>query len=425
MPCWTYVSGGLWTLGQKEIVISLLREEGESPADLPEDPFGFFAYVYEQADQGHLVDVGDCTCFRNPSGFLGKHDLSGFAYVPPEYFPGVELPQAGRAITAILLTAEEATVVQSFGSYRVISLLGQVNRYYPCPPWSERHRSPVISPDDYSKSLLTKMPIGYLRGATVRIFSEPIATLRSGDGISHSLGGDIRFRFPIDHLPRLQNELPRIHSAGGIAFLTDPDPEANARQVWRPGQKRFEAIISRGSDGNCTTGGFLALLRGEQIQDGGRFLEDGFVMQLCPTSWERVLEALRTGMPIQVAAGDPEMLGFDLEWKVTLMTQSASEYLYGEHAVGTNLPTREQIKMRLNFPNELPADYQADPSVPVLMPIHSGDIPMIIVITNNGLGYKIPRVLFEYLYRQRSLTPDDQRVIDTVLGQWVLGPESL
>jgi hypothetical protein len=101
-----------------------------------------------------------------------------------------------------------------------------------------------------------------------------------------------------------------------------------------------------------------------------------------------------------------------------------SEYCPSEHEDETFLPSPEHIKKRLNFPAELPADYLADRSVPVLRPIQAGNTPMVVVITNHGFGYDIPRVLFEYLYRQGSLTPDDQRVIDTVLGHWVLGPSS-
>jgi hypothetical protein len=101
---------------------------------------------------------------------------------------------------------------------------------------------------------------------------------------------------------------------------------------------------------------------------------------------------------------------------------AALEYGLSEQADETILPLRDRIKKRLNFPAELPADYQPDRSVPVLTPIRAGDTPMVAVITNGGFGYNIPRVLFNYLYRQGSLTPSDRRVIDDVLGPWVLGP---
>jgi len=313
VPCWTYVTEGLWKIGQKDFIFSLRRQAGEAPTNFPRDPLDFLAQVYELASQGRRVDVGDYTCFQNPAGFLGKDKQIGFVYIPPEGLHG--LPP-GTALTAVLLTADEAAVVPAIGSYRVLTLLGQANRYYPCPPWSDRHRPSVLSPEDLSQSLLAKIPSGYFRGATVRTFMEPIAPAHTDRERAHS-GADISLRLPMDHLPRLQEKLAHMPPHGGCTFLTDPDPEANVRLVWRPGQQRIETITPPGSDGSCMTGGFLAFLYGGPFQDGGQILEDGFAMMLSPATWTRVLEALRTGKSVQVSAAAPGQMGLTLEWTAT------------------------------------------------------------------------------------------------------------
>src|SRR5262245_34289451 len=75
---------------------------------------------------------------------------------------------------------------------------------------------------------------------------------------------------------------------------------------------------------------------------------------------------------------DPELqqiLGeIDQKWTDVLQRERAAEAL---------LTPRERIKKRLNLPTELPADYRADESVPVLAPVHKiAAVPMIVVVNN-------------------------------------------
>jgi hypothetical protein len=108
------------------------------------------------------------------------------------------------------------------------------------------------------------------------------------------------------------------------------------------------------------------------------------------------------------------------------LERKALEAIQRERASERLLTPRERIKKRLNLPSELPADYRADESVLVLSPLRKHDaVPLVVVVNNVGIGINMPRVLFEYLYRQRSLTTDDQHVINDSLAQWGLDPESL
>jgi hypothetical protein len=108
------------------------------------------------------------------------------------------------------------------------------------------------------------------------------------------------------------------------------------------------------------------------------------------------------------------------------LERKALEAIHKERAAETLLTPRERIKKRLNLPQELPGDYGADGSVPVLSPLRKADaVPWVVVVNNVGIGVNMPHVLFEYLYRQRPVSADDQRVINDALVQWGLGPESL
>jgi hypothetical protein len=118
---------------------------------------------------------------------------------------------------------------------------------------------------------------------------------------------------------------------------------------------------------------------------------------------------------------DPE-----LRQIVDRIQREALEAVQRERAAEALLTPRERIKKRLNLPGELPADYSADKSVPVLSPVVKDDtVFMVVVINNVGIGLDMPRILFAYLYRQGSLTADDRRVINRCLVQWGLDPESL
>jgi hypothetical protein len=134
IPCWTYVTDGLRERGQKEVVITLSREEDENASDFPRAPLKFFSHLYEFSEGGESVDVGDVTQFEG-DGFMGR---AGIVYAEPESLYGLELPSFSLA--AVLLTEDELQAVHAFGATRVLALLGKAARHYPYPAWSDRSR---------------------------------------------------------------------------------------------------------------------------------------------------------------------------------------------------------------------------------------------------------------------------------------------
>jgi len=116
----------------------------------------------------------------------------------------------------------------------------------------------------------------------------------------------------------------------------------------------------------------------------------------------------------------------EFQQKLDQIERQALEAIRKERVAEALLTPRERIKKRLNLPNQLPADYRSDSAAPVLSLAHAADDPSWLVVVNNvGISLKMPRVLFEYLYRPRPLTADDRRVIHDFLVQYRLDPESL
>src|ERR1022692_2821908 len=135
IPCWTYLTDGLLTHKQKEIMFTLRRDSGQRPEDYPREFFRLFDDFFRFAEQGQIVDVGDSTLF-DEKGVYGRKEFRGVGYVEPERLPGVETGES-PLLAGILLKNDEAVIAWRLGLTRVVALLGKHFRYYPCPPWSD------------------------------------------------------------------------------------------------------------------------------------------------------------------------------------------------------------------------------------------------------------------------------------------------
>jgi hypothetical protein len=257
-------------------------------------------------------------------------------YDSAQHLEGVDLPAAALAV--ILLTEEESQAIQRVGSYRVLTLLGQAYRYYPCPPWAERQRPGVITYRDAQESILTKITCLPGAAATVRWqidrAANPYVRLPSGDLLSESgkvQGEGLTLRIEAGSLDYVREALRRLPAGAPFAVLTRPDPRADARLVWKPGQDRMEAIIPPGSSATCYTGGFIAFLSSAELAGGGQVFEDGFVQYLNEAAGTRVREALQRGQPFAAPAAGAG-LSFSLEWIPLIYTNPVENVTY--HAEG-------------------------------------------------------------------------------------------
>jgi hypothetical protein len=315
-PCWTYVSDGLRSVGQDELIFTLRRRSGEPVGAFPADPLTFFKQAHSLATQGRTVGPWGYTVFSSPRGFLGITRPLGFAYARPDRLPGTELPPAS-ALAMTLLQPDEAAVVERAGVYRILSLLGRTNRYYPFPCWSDRDRPPVIDPPAFAASLLSKTAAGgYCPGASVRVWmpDAPRALANSPDREAPGVGDTVELWLPRGGTAELAAGLRSLGPSGSVALRTDPDPRAEVRLVWRPGQTGPETITPDGSDALMMTGGFLLLVFDPSLSDAATLIEDGFAAMLGAASWERVLDAITRQEPADVPSAEPGKKAFAVRW---------------------------------------------------------------------------------------------------------------
>jgi hypothetical protein len=324
IPCWSYVTDGLRRHGQKEVVFTLRQLPGEDEAVFPRDLLDYFQLMYQQASIGKSVEAGGYSRFSRPGGFLGRTGAVGMTYVTASPLKGVNYPD--RMLSAVLVTSDEIDAIRAHGSYRLLSLLGFRAQHYPHPQWSERDRPSLLNMDDVKKSLLGTTPIATARGL-----------------YSRRQRNQVHIHLPDDRAATvLKRRLEQLPARGPFVLLTDPDPEAKARLVWKPGMP-VETIGSDNRPEASLTGGFIAFLMSSRAVEGVHVCEDGFAISMRRTTWEKVRQALLHDEPFTMPAEDGSLkLVCGMEADVEPVHQAGSHYYQPE----------DQLKMRVS-PDEL------------------------------------------------------------------------
>jgi hypothetical protein len=273
---------------QREVVFTVAIAASGDAGRVPTDPLRFAAQLQYLAGQGRVVDAGGISQLGG-AGFLGR---PGITYARAEPMAGVELP-AG-ALAAVLITAEEIAVYQTFGQSRLLALLGQAFRYYPFPPWADLQRASVTSMAANDGSLLGQVPRAAVTGAA-RIEGERLAV-----------------RLHPSSAALLQQMLNGIGAGSVFALTLGIDPEADGCLVWQAGQEGPSAITPPSSRGARLAVGFLAVLP-DQPADGGQLFEDGVAMFLTSGSSQALREALAGGRSMMIAGMHGKM-SLSVEW---------------------------------------------------------------------------------------------------------------
>jgi hypothetical protein len=278
--CWSYVTDGLVTQKQKEIMFTLRRDPGQNPEDYPRELLDLFATFFHYAERGQFVDVGESTLFSE-TGMGGNRDFRGIGYVEPQGFPGVETSGV-PLLAGILLKNDEAQVAWNLGLTRVTALLGMKYRYYPCPTWSDMKREPVASLHAMEKSHLSEFTRVTARASYYEerkhVFLSVLPSTRAS----------------------LEGFLNKVPPTKPLALHTQPDPRANACLVWPSGHDQPVAITPAGSDASRKTGAFLAFIP-EQDTNEIQTVEDGFFLYLTNCAWRKIREALLSGTDVFVS----------------------------------------------------------------------------------------------------------------------------
>lgn len=277
VPCLSYVTEGLRSSGQRELVFTIVRDAGATVDAAPRGPLAFLRAVAELAAQGRLVGPGHWTELGG-AGLLGRAELRGVAYQAAWPMDGVRLPEG--ALAAIPLLAPELETVKRFGALRVLARLGRAAGFFPTAPWCDPDRAAIATPDE--KTVLDGVACGFFEGVSAVL-----------DG-AHVV---VRIEPAASEL--IARALPGLPPTAALALHLSLDPTADACLVWSPGQTNLEAITPHGSAGARASGCFVLFVP-EQDYDGGNPFEDGFAMMLTDASWARLREALLSGAPLTI-----------------------------------------------------------------------------------------------------------------------------
>jgi hypothetical protein len=278
--------------GQKELLLLLKREPGESEGGFVRDPLGFFVNVALFAREGKIVTSGGFTQFGARGGnFCGRHYLL-YSFLP-EGLAGLRVLQTPAAdmLLCHLLHDDEGEAVKAWGGTRVLSRLGHAATYYPFPDWNDRRRKPLPVRAEMAQSLLTQVPQLPLSQATA-YFEE---STTNTDGL-------VMLRVPASERAHVRSALDDMPEPLPFVILTGWEPSATGCFVWQVGQTEPLAIIPPDGGNARMSGNFVMIVPVQDATDEVRIQEDGFAVFLTPLSYERVIQALRDATEITVAA---------------------------------------------------------------------------------------------------------------------------
>jgi hypothetical protein len=303
IPCWTYVTNGLRSVEQSELVLTIKREARETPHQFPEDPLRWFTQIFQWALQGMLVTVGGRSTLQ--SGHFVTPGIVGVLYQNALPLEGIELP--AEALCMVPVTSAEMDAAEEFGPLRTLCLLGNRFRYYPFPPWFDRTRESVIDTvmlDAMRKSLSAAASRAIVRGMRVSKHGSTLHAVVSPANIEG-------FRQLFKQMP------PAIVH---LRLAIDLDEDAYACLVWQVQGTQTPLAITKPLPGvsgvRSTTdirvaGTFLSLLI-NPIGLAYRVLEDGYALMLGDNEWTQLKAALQEGRELTIDLQDEQK--FKLSW---------------------------------------------------------------------------------------------------------------
>ena len=270
---WSFVTEGLANAGQSELVMTIIKHEGEKEEEAAHDPIMFFKTVHTLAKQNKLVEAGDRTEL-NPGakGFIAPQFI-GTIYLPVQPLESLNLPADG--LIAMPITREELDAFNIGGASRVSARLSRQDKFYPYPVWCDRNR----------KSVFTQEEIKTMKSEPIN--EAPTANLYKAGVIADE--NQLSLALLPDACQRLGKILKGLPKDAPLKLNLGVDPRANAFLVWSPGQAM--AVAPPNSNGSIMSGSYLEILPGVKQSEFGGF-GDGFVAMLTNDDWEKFRAAI-------------------------------------------------------------------------------------------------------------------------------------
>ena len=278
--CWTFISEGLKSLGQKEIVFILEKKNDEADNAYPTMVLNLIATMWNRAQNGILTSEGDILEIGE-SGFIEPH-FKAVAFQHPFGLTG--LGDENLYLIVNLLTKEETEVVKQFGLSRVVALQGFKYNHFPSPPWIVRDRDSVVTEEqklEMLKSIAAKVPFFHVRGFRLKLTADTI-----------------HLECRKDQKELLRETLKQLPMEAPFAISSEICYESDAILTWQQDMSNGPTAISKpGAQGGpdaLMSGCFMAVIP-EQDANDLQVLEDGFLLSLETKKWEQIRNFMLTG----------------------------------------------------------------------------------------------------------------------------------
>ncbi|PVF98577.1 hypothetical protein CPB86DRAFT_873255 [Serendipita vermifera] len=287
--CWTLLSQGLATYGQKEVVFTIRKVS----AQYPQDVLRWYSILLSFAKQQRLVEIYGISEFRSGS-FLGHPDVQMILYTPKQVLTGLTPEQKARFpenhLHAVPLTSQECQVYKQEGALRILTNIARVTRYYPFPPWFDPARPTLVYPNNFTGSIMKSISAYRIPGLSA-FFNQS--------------SGDITLTVT----PRAYdgNGIRAIESAPAssvVGLQLELDDQVQGCLVWQAGQNGPSAVGRGEQDGpvnNLTLGLCNLVFCPQQDSISFKLVEDGYVVLLTDPAWATIRSALTHRSPVSIA----------------------------------------------------------------------------------------------------------------------------
>lgn len=275
-----YVSDGLRALGQSELLISIVRRDGEDAESLDLAMAGLFGSVYAMASQKRLLGPG--AMIELAEGGFVEPRFGGLACASGAWARALA-PSGSTCV--VPLTRGEVTVAKSAGVGRILARLGEACGQFPFPIAWDRDRADVSHGDEETKSIRMRVPRALVPGLSVTM-----------------TGSKITMRLPRGADGAMKQLFERVPADKAIALDAEPALDTDAWLTWKPAQAAPSAIAAQGRDPQRVAGHVLLIAPGAP-NDAIRLTEDGFAALLTDPTCVAMREALATGKPYELVAG--------------------------------------------------------------------------------------------------------------------------
>eukprot|EP01124_Arcella_intermedia_P027014 TRINITY_DN5201_c0_g1_i1.p1 TRINITY_DN5201_c0_g1~~TRINITY_DN5201_c0_g1_i1.p1 ORF type:complete len:465 (-),score=125.06 TRINITY_DN5201_c0_g1_i1:40-1434(-) len=303
VPLWIFVTEGMDLVKQAEFILIIKVNDLSA---YPTAPMALFKGLFVSASlkgamgDGYLHTFGD-------SGFI-KKQVKGilFQQLLSEFLPEEMLNPSKSYLLSITLLEEEVKICKSIGATRVLALLGNKEKCFPYPPWSDLDRASVVPKDiAIQDNIITKAP---------HINAPECYCLYQGND------NKVVIKIPNFATEIIKPQLDKIQINSIVIFESHFVAHQDGQLLWKPEKiqgevsiEQIEVSLAPSSKKERLGGSFFGFVP-EQAADETIIYEDGFLVLLTDNSWQLLRKCLCKGSNCFVQSDTPKGLNAEISF---------------------------------------------------------------------------------------------------------------